>query len=73
MENTFSVFPGELEIRETEAAGVVHSPAAFPYSSGPGHGMATVSDRGMTREHEQRRAGNVRKERIEGNAFRMAA
>ena len=68
MENTFAVFPGELEIRENETGRGRTLTGRFPYSPGPGRAMATVSDRG-TRTREERRAGNVRKERIEGNAF----
>ena len=69
MENEFAVFPGcELEIREAETGRGRTLSGRFPYSPGPGRGMATVHDRGMTRA-EERRAGNVRKERIEGNAF----
>ena len=69
MENTYAVFPGcELEIREAETGRGRTLSGRFPYSPGPGRAMATVSDRG-TRTREERRAGNVRKERIEGNAF----
>ena len=52
----FPIFDGTLEIR---ARGDRRTLAGrFPYSPGPGRGMATVSDR-----------GRVRKERIAGNAF----
>ena len=50
------VFPGELEIRAKGDRRALRG--RFPYSSGPGRGMATIADRGRTR-----------KERIAGDAF----
>lgn len=51
---TRAVFPCELEIRQSGRRLF----GTFPYSSGPGRGMGTVSDR-----------GRVRKERVGPNAF----
>ena len=54
--NEFPVFNAELEIRARGGSRVLAG--RFPYSSGPGRGMATVGDR-----------GRVRKERIAADAF----
>lgn len=58
MDNEFAVFPGELEIRQNGSGRGRTLSGRFPYSPGPGRGMATVSDRGRTR-----------KERVESGAF----
>lgn len=52
----FPVFDGALEIRARGDNQILSG--RFPYSAGPGRGMATVGDR-----------GRVRKERIAGDAF----
>ena len=52
----YPVFDGELEIRARGDSRVLVG--RFPYSAGPGRGLATVGDR-----------GRVRKERIAGDAF----
>lgn len=53
---TFHTFPADLEIRARSGRRSLRG--RFPYSAGPGRGMATIRDR-----------GRVRKERIEGDAF----
>ena len=53
----FPVFDGALEIRARGDSRVLAG--KFPYSAGPGRGMATIADRGRTR-----------KERIAPDAFR---
>ena len=52
----FPVFDGALEIRARGDSRVLAG--RFPYSAGPGRGMATVASR-----------GRVRKERVSPNAF----
>ena len=52
----FPIFAAELEIRAKGDRRTLRG--KFPYSPGPGRGMATVADRGRTR-----------KERIAGDAF----
>ena len=52
----FPIFAGELEVRAEGNRRTLRG--RFPYSPGPGRGMATVADRGRTR-----------KERIAGDAF----
>ena len=52
----FPIFAGELEIRARGDSRVLAG--RFPYSAGPGRGMATIGDRGRTR-----------KERIAPDAF----
>ena len=52
----YPIFGGELEIRARGGGQILAG--RFPYSSGPGRGMATVGDR-----------GRVRKERIAADAF----
>lgn len=52
----YPIFDAELEVRARGDGRVLAG--RFPYSAGPGRGMATIRDR-----------GRVRKERIEGDAF----
>ena len=56
MFDDFPIFAGELEIRARGDSRVLRG--TFPYSPGPGRGMATVGDR-----------GRARKERIAADAF----
>ena len=56
MFDDFPIFAGELEIRARGDRRVLGG--RFPYSSGPGRGMATIASRGQ-----------VRKERIAPDAF----